>query len=384
MKRIARVNPNAALGSADCADLRRCSAFQPFGMGQRDTKRIALAARSICANLLNLRTTISTFGFTRKLSPYGLPRLGAGNESEMDPAVGSRLAVRIAAALVAAFLLAMASAIAAEPIEIPGIHNAFRASGKVISGSQPEGDAAFAALAHFGVKTIVSVDGARPDVAAARKHGLRTIHLPIGYDGVSASRQRELASVVGRAGEGLVFVHCHHGKHRGPAAVAIICEATAGWSPNEAVAWLKQAGTAEAYAGLYRSVREYQPATPEQLAKAGPFLEVAATPVLVDSMVHMDERHAALESAQKSGWKYPRASDATLLWEHLRELARTEDTAGRSADYRAKLSDSEKAASALCTALQVPAPDAAVADAALKALTQTCAACHKAYRNGKP
>ena len=353
-------------------------------MGQRDPKPIALAARSICANLRNLRTTIAAIGFTRKLSPDGLPPLAAGNESEMTPAVRSRLAIRIPAVLVAAFLFAVASVVAAEPIELPGIQNAFRASGKVISGSQPEGDAAFAALAHFGVKTIVSVDGARPDVAAAGKYGLRTIHLPIGYDGVSASRQRELASVMGRAGEGLVFVHCHHGKHRGPAAVAIICEATAGWSPNEAEAWLKQAGTAEEYPGLYRSVREFQPATPEQLAKVGPFLEVAVTPVLLDSMVHLDERHEVLEAAQKSGWKSAPASDATLLWEHLRELARTEDTAGRSADYRAKLSDSEKAASALRTALQAPAPDAVVADVALKALTQTCAACHKAHRNGKP
>ena len=38
-----------------------------------------------------------------------------------------------------------------------------------------------------------------------------------------------------------------------------MCEATAGWSRERAEAWLRQAGTADEYAGLYRAVREFQP-----------------------------------------------------------------------------------------------------------------------------
>ena len=53
----------------------------------------------------------------------------------------------------------------AKPIEIVGVHNAFRVSEKIYSGSQPESDAAFAALKNLGVKTIVSVDGGKPEVS---------------------------------------------------------------------------------------------------------------------------------------------------------------------------------------------------------------------------
>lgn len=103
-------------------------------------------------------------------------------------------------------------------IEIPGIHNAFHVTDKVYSGSQPEGEGAFAALAKLGVKTIISVDGSKPDVEAARKHGLHYIHLPFGYDDIPTNRVVELAKAV-ESQPGPVFVHCHHGLHRGPAAV---------------------------------------------------------------------------------------------------------------------------------------------------------------------
>ena len=63
-------------------------------------------------------------------------------------------------------------------------------------GGDPAGDAAFRALAERGVKTVVSVDGAKPDVATARKYGLRYVHIPIGYDGVPEKAGLSLARVV--------------------------------------------------------------------------------------------------------------------------------------------------------------------------------------------
>ena len=52
-------------------------------------------------------------------------------------------------------------------------------------GAEPHEDVAFAELAELGVRTVVSVDGAKPQADAARHHGLRYVHIPIGYDGVS-------------------------------------------------------------------------------------------------------------------------------------------------------------------------------------------------------
>ncbi len=288
----------------------------------------------------------------------------------------------LAIVLVSAAVPGQAGETPATPLTAPALEHAYRVTDRLLSGGQPVGDAAFAELARLGVKTIVSVDGAKPDVAAARKHGLRYIHLPIGYDGVPAERVAEFARAAALP-DGQIYVHCHHGKHRGPAAVAVMCEATAGWSPARAEAWLRQAGTADEYAGLYRSVREFQPPSAAALARVGELPEVAKTPPVVDAMVALDECFDLLKAAQKSGWKATPANAATLLLEQLRELARTDDTTRRSADYRTHLADSERAAEALARHLRAAPPDPAALDAAFRAAGQSCAACHKTFRNEK-
>src|SRR5215475_14398645 len=69
-------------------------------------------------------------------------------------------------------------------VEAPGLHNVYRLTEKLLSGSSPEGDEGFASLQRLGVKTIISVDGMRPDLERAHRFGMRYVHLPIGYDGV--------------------------------------------------------------------------------------------------------------------------------------------------------------------------------------------------------
>ena len=294
-------------------------------------------------------------------------------------------------AIVLVFVVALGGVRAADPapVELPGIHNAFRVTDRIFSGSQPKFDAAFAALAKAGVKTIISVDGSRPDIETAKKYGLRYVHLPFGYDGIPANRIAELAKAAA-PDAGKIFVHCHHGLHRGPAAAGVICEAVAGWSPAQAEAWLVLAGTAKDYPGLYRAVREFHAPTAEQLGAIGALPEVAKTPALVDTMVAIDERFDVLKNQQRTGWDalpenpdmWP-AHQATLLWEQLRELARTDDTAKRPDDYRRLLADAEKSAAALRAALGVSPFDKNKLDAAMKQTTQSCAACHKAFRNSR-
>lgn len=273
----------------------------------------------------------------------------------------------------------------AQPIEIPGVHNAFRATEKIYSGSQPEGDAAFAALAKLGVKTIISVDGSKPDVERARQHGLRYIHLPYGYDGVPTNRVAELARAAAAAGP--FFVHCHHGKHRGPAAVAVMCLANEGWTTNRAAAWLRAAGTSDDYPGLYRAAQEFIAPTREQLAAVGELPEIATSSSLVDAMVSIDAHYENLKRSQKAGWQTPPghadispAHEATMLWEQFREMARTTAAAKRPADYRNKLSDSEQLAASLRQLLPEPSDRVAI-DRAFKAVGQNCTTCHQQYRN---
>lgn len=276
----------------------------------------------------------------------------------------------------------------AKPIAIPGLQNTFRVNDRIISGSQPDTDIAFAALKQMGIKTIISVDGSKPDVAGAHKAGLHYVHLPFGYDGVPSNRVAELAKVI-QIEPGPFYVHCHHGQHRGPTAVAVMCEADAGWTPEQAVVWLREAGTSDDYPGLYRSAREFRPPTKAELNAATNFPELAQSSSLVDTMVAIDEHFSWLKQSKKAGWKTPPKHpdispdhEATMLWELLREVPRATDLAGRPEDFRKKLAGAEDAANNLRTLLKKPA-DAAAINAGFTHLDDACFNCHRSYRNKK-
>jgi protein tyrosine phosphatase (PTP) superfamily phosphohydrolase (DUF442 family) len=285
-------------------------------------------------------------------------------------------------------LLATAAALlAAEPIQSSNLHNAFIVTPRIFSGSAPNNEAGFAEIVKLGVKTIISVDGAKPDLEGAKKFGLIYIHIPFGYDGIPSNRLAQLVKAA-QVPDGPVYVHCHHGLHRGPAAVAVMCEAVAGWSTNTAEEWLKQAGTSADYPGLYRSAREFKPPTLAELSAVKELPEVTETSSLVETMVVVDEHFSRLQTAQKAGWKsapdHPDiepAHEATLLWEAFREMARQPDTARRLEDYRAKLSEAEKAANQHRALLKQSSTNRTEADSAFKQIGQSCAQCHKSYRN---
>ncbi|MCL4788423.1 MAG: cytochrome c [Verrucomicrobia bacterium] len=303
------------------------------------------------------------------------------------------LQIHIAAALlVSAEPVGLAAAPQPLPNTPSSLHNVFCLTPRVFSGSQPEGDAAFAWLASQGVKTIVSVDGSRPDVETARRHGLRYVHLPVGYNGVSSNRVAELAKVATTL-PGPFYVHCHHGKHRGPVAAAVLCEASEKWSASEAEAFIKQAGTSLDYAGLYRSVREFRAPEAETLAGLTNSLpEVAPAPGLVQAMVAVDAQVERLRACQKVGWRTPPehpdvspAHEAVQLWEQFRELGRTKEMKDKPASFNEILRATENAADQLRQHLHDassgPGPESASADAAFRRITDNCAACHKKYRN---
>ncbi len=191
------------------------------------------------------------------------------------------------------------------------------------SGAEPDGDAHFVALARLGVKTVVSVDGLAPDVAAARRCGLRTVHVPIGYDGVPADAAASLAAVMGRVGPsgaapGGVFVHCHHGVHRGPTAAAIAGLSAGLIDRDGALALLKIAGTAPRYAGLWESVRRFDITA---LPPAGPLREAVPPAGLRAAMGEIDALLGDTDSSPETN-RETTTPAATRLAEALRESAR--------------------------------------------------------------
>ncbi len=275
------------------------------------------------------------------------------------------------------------------------IENLYQLSEKIYSGAEPRGEAAFHELRRMGIKTVLSVDGARPDVKAAKQEGLRYVHLPIGYDGVTRERQLQLAKAV-QALEGPIYVHCHHGKHRGPAAAAICRLANDEWNVEAALQWMHDAGTSPHYRGLYHAIREYRKPTAEELAKVPKsFPEQAEVPDMVEAMVAIDQHWENLQSLEDSGFlssaKHPditAAHEALQIQEQLRELARTTEANERAKSFQQLCKKSEKAAADLhagLLALRRKRADKSLKNCSqlLQRLRKSCAACHSKHRDGE-
>lgn len=208
--------------------------------------------------------------------------------------------------------------------------NAVQVHANVISGGMPSGDEAFAELKSLGVKTIVSVDGAKPDLERAKKNGLRYVHLPHGYDGVPVERATALAKAV-RDLPGPIYIHCHHGKHRSPAAAAVACVGAGLISHDQGLSVLQIAGTSPNYRGLFQSADSATIIDAELLdACAAEFPEIATLPVMAEAMVAIEQTHDRLKMLAANGWQpittHPDlvpAHEALMLREHFAELIRS-------------------------------------------------------------
>lgn len=263
-----------------------------------------------------------------------------------------------------------------------GVENFHRLNDRVLSGGEPQNEAAFRSLAAMGVKTIVSADGARPDVEMARKHGINYCHIPIGYDGVPA-----LAAAAGREvmeqKPGAVFVHCHHGVHRGPALAAVMMESTGEWDRARAISFLAEAGTGKEYAGLWRDVGEFDPAAIKALHP--PLREVAPVADFPGQMAAIDRTWDRIKLCKESAWKVPAdhpdvdpPHEAKILEEGFREAARHEGSS-RPQDFQKWLTNAEKLSFQLREA--ITHGNVSSANGHFDSLKAACIQCHEAYRN---
>jgi protein tyrosine phosphatase (PTP) superfamily phosphohydrolase (DUF442 family) len=274
---------------------------------------------------------------------------------------------------------------APQPIQAGGLHNVFRLSDKLYSGSGPETEADFRALEKLGVKTVISVDGARPDVETAKKCGLRYIHLPIGYDGMTRERALQLAKAV-QDSPGPVYLHCHHGKHRGPAAAAAVMLCLdERCTVEQAEAFLKMAGTDPAYKGLVGLPRSLvRPSAAELGSVKGDFPETAPVADLTRLMVEIDTRFDHLKLAHKAGWKAPAdhpdldpPHEARMLLEQYREAARLKSE--RPAEFQQWLTEAADHAAALEKELRSGVGKQS--EELLGKVRADCTRCHAKYRD---
>lgn len=279
-----------------------------------------------------------------------------------------------------------ASLVRLETVHLP---NVYRLHPKVMSGGQPEGEAGFRELQALGVRTIISVDGAKPDVGLAHKYGMRYVHLPLGYDGISEARARELAKAV-RELPGPIYIHCHHGRHRSPTAAAVACVGAGLLSSEAAPAVLRAAGTGEGYLGLHhaaQAARRFDDALLDALQTE--FVELAPLPPLAEAMVELDETYEHLRAIEGAAWQAPAkhpdldpAHEALLLLEHFCELLRTEEVQRKPVRFIELLDSSAAAARELQGVLAEGSRGAEARASALLARIQAlCNECHQQYRD---
>lgn len=277
-----------------------------------------------------------------------------------------------------------------KPRDYPGVHNAVAYQPGFISGSVPEGDAGFDTLAGMGVKTIISVDGAAPEVDRATARGMRYIHLPIGYNGFDEERRLQLARATRDAmADGPVYIHCHHGKHRSAGAAASVA-ASLGWAtPPSMIDRMKVSGTAANYTGLYACASDSKVLDAATLnAVPADFPAVWKTSDYTRGMVEVDEIYEHLKAIEKAGWKAPAdhpdlvpAAEAGRLADLYRVLTDTDRVRKEDAAFADLMRKSQQEATALERLLAANPLDPAQLSAQFKLVGASCKQCHTKYRD---
>lgn len=281
-----------------------------------------------------------------------------------------------------------------EKLAVEHLPNALQLHNQVLSGGHPGSPEAFRELQTLGVKTVISVDGAKPDVALARQFGLRYVHLPHGYDGISEQRAWELAKAV-RDLPGPIYIHCHHGKHRSPAAAAVACIGAGLLRPQDSITILRTAGTNEGYRGLYESANAARRLDDNRLDELeASFPETAEIPPLAAAMLAIERVHEHLLACEQADWNSPGnhpdldpAHEALLLREQFTELLRTDATHQQPAAFRTFVSDSENSAAELEAELRNPPPASdhesrpQRLSQRLAHVTKNCKSCHQQFRD---
>lgn len=277
-----------------------------------------------------------------------------------------------------------------KPRGYPGLHNVVAYHDGCYSGSVPEGDAGFDTLAAMGVRTIISVDGAAPDVEAARARGIRYIHLPIGYNGFDEQRKLQLVRATRDAmRDGPVYIHCHHGKHRSAGAAGAVV-ASLGWAtPEQMIERMKVSGTAPGYKGLYACTANAVALSAAAIdAVPADFPEVSRPTGFVKAMVETDEVFEHLKAIEAAGWTVPAdhpdlvpVAEAGRLADLFRVMAEGERARREGPEFLALLNENGARAQTLEDMLEAGEKDAAKLSAQFKLVAASCKDCHVKFRD---
>jgi protein tyrosine phosphatase (PTP) superfamily phosphohydrolase (DUF442 family) len=311
-----------------------------------------------------------------------------------DPAVPPPLQLSTTAYQAAAVIELPAVA----PTELPGLHHVYRLSDQIISGAEPVGVESFEELRAMGVKTILSVDGKVPDHEKAAEYGLRYVHVPIQYSGITDDELAKISKTF-RELDGPFYVHCFHGKHRGPAAAAVGRVVLDGVPRDQAIAEMRQwCATSSKYEGLYKTVAvAHIPSTAQTKTYEFEFEPAHQFTGMRSGMIAMPRTWDKIKELKKNDWRVdPEHPDIVPLQEAMQlhqlytSLSQLDEMKSYADDFRRWMEQgragSERLQRALSNCSQEEDSFAAgdwraEALEAYEAIADSCSSCHAVYRD---
>jgi len=274
------------------------------------------------------------------------------------------------------------------PTSFLGLQQVVAFQKDIISGAKPIGSEGFDSLAKLEVKTIVCVDGVPPDVENAEKFGIKTVHIPLKYEAPSPKQILDLATIVHRERErGIVYIHCHQGKHRSAAAAAIVSIALGDLSVSEAKEQMRVSQTSVVYQGLWDAVERTKLLPVEELLQNKTLFPSSVEPKGITSqMIAIDEAMANLIRMQDAAWTAPvahpdlvGAAEAGFITDTFRNMQLQKEVNLFSADFETLLINAMHHASSLEEALLQHVPEKTLR-AYMRLVEQSCIKCHATYR----
>lgn len=278
---------------------------------------------------------------------------------------------------------------ATKAVDLPGLHNVVAYADAAYGGAQPEDAEAFDTLKALGVKTVISVDGAVPDVAAAEARGIRYIHLPIGYNGFDDARRLQITKALQVAeAAGPVYLHCHHGKHRSAGALGAGLVSLGRITPVQAFEHMKASSCSPSYKGLWAVVQNAKPVSSDELKALKSDLPAVSRPSgIVQGMVELDQYNDYMKEIEKAGWKVPADNPdlvpdrvAARMSEMFATLEGADATKAKPADFLKMLQADRDRATELGAMLKAGAAPEKLS-AKFKEIGKSCKDCHTAYRD---
>ena len=202
------------------------------------------------------------------------------------------------------------------------LENVRQVNSELWSGSAPVSKVDFNHLKEIGIKSLISVDGAVPELEKAKAAGMVYRHVPYSYGKISEEDQAKLIKAFSELPKP-VYIHCHHGRHRAPAGAAVVLKNLFSWKGEEAVAMMKIFGTSREYNGLYETALTGK-LIPESKWQKAKTAEVSEVDVIVREMAVIDRHWDELKEISKDGWndRKKAAQETLLIRESFFELDR--------------------------------------------------------------